>query len=77
MMHPVYAKSGQRLEAEAAEAMTDQEGKEFDKLFDQPIDGLLYDLDLLPEQCDTTWKSTIRIVIEKLHARVCGQRCPK
>ena len=38
-----------------------------DKIIDQPIEGLLYDLDLLPEQCKNRTNSYRRIVIERLY----------
>ena len=36
-----------------------------DSIIDQPIEGLLYDLDLLPEQCISDRSNMTRIVIEK------------
>ena len=45
--------------------MSDEELEQF---IDQPIDGLLYDLDLLPEQITTGSKDDLlRRVITELH----------
>lgn len=48
---------------------TPERTKELDDFLDQPIDGLLWDLDLLPEQCDSWWKNLVRETIERLAAR--------
>ncbi len=37
---------------------------------DQPLEGLLYDLDLLPEQCKSYRTDITRVIIETLHKRV-------
>lgn len=36
----------------------------------QPLEGLLYDLDLMPEQCRSFKTNITRIIIEILHKRV-------
>ncbi len=38
-----------------------------DENLDQPIEGLLYNLDLMPEQCKSDTNNLRRLVIEKLH----------
>lgn len=49
--------------------------KELKKIADdiinnQPLEGLLYDLDLLPEQCKNDSMNMKRLVIENLHKKV-------
>ncbi len=37
------------------------------KLIQQPLEGLLYDLDLMPEQCITISSNMKRLTIEELY----------
>ncbi len=39
------------------------------EIIEQPLEGLLYDLDLLPEQCRDGWKDLVRTVVEELYKR--------
>ena len=41
--------------------------KRMQNLIQQPLDGLLYDLDLMPEQCKKTINTIRRLVIEELY----------
>lgn len=36
----------------------------------QPLEGLLYDLDLLPEQCRNDTNNMKRIIVENLHKKI-------
>jgi len=40
-----------------------------DKIIDQPTDGLLYDLDLMPEQVQNGLHAVWSRVIQRLHSR--------
>ena len=44
---------------------TEEDDKRILKCISQPLEGLLYDLDLLPEQCRTGINSMRRIVVEQ------------
>lgn len=49
--------------------MTPEEIKLVDKAISQPLEGLLYDLDLMPEQIKYGINDLRRIVIERLYEK--------
>jgi len=43
--------------------------EEIKQLIDQPLDGLLCDIDLCPEQCVTGWAALVYRVVKTLHEK--------
>ncbi len=50
--------------------LTEEEIELVDKNISQPLEGLLYDLDLMPEQIKTDINNLRRIVIERLYEKL-------
>lgn len=50
--------------------MVDKKTEKIFPIIDQPLEGLLYDLDLLPEQCRTEINNIRRLAVEGLYKKV-------
>jgi hypothetical protein len=59
----------ERDKGDEVKALTAEQLKELDNWLNQPLEGLLYDLDLLPEQIKNTQDEMRMRAISRMHER--------